>query len=159
VRRSRWRVVDVRDYGSCQVVRLRAVAPADAGLERRVLMPFDVVEPADVASTRRFVRRATWRRACRALVAAETPPGSPAPASAARIDLLPYQLEPALAIVRGLAARVLLADEVGLGKTIQAGLVAAELLARGSIERVLILTPAGLRDQWSGELSSRFSIQ
>jgi len=159
VRRSRWRVVDVRDHGACQIVRLRGVAPPHAGIERRVLVPFDVIEPAGVPSAPRFVRGATWRRACRALVAADTPPGSLTAARAARIDLLPHQLEPALAIVRGLATRVLLADEVGLGKTIQAGLVAAELLARGSIERVLVLTPAGLRDQWSGELSQRFGVR
>ena len=71
---------------------------------------------------------------------------------------MPHQLEPALAVVRGLGSRVLLADDVGLGKTIQAGLVASELLARGSIERVLVLTPAGLREQWSQELSERFAI-
>jgi SNF2 family DNA or RNA helicase len=53
---------------------------------------------------------------------------------------------------------VLLADEVGLGKTIQAGLIAAELLDRGAIERMLILTPAGLRDQWTRELADRFAI-
>src|SRR2546422_5902371 len=115
VRRSRWRVVDVRDYGSCQVVRLRGVAPPQAGLERRVLVPFDVIEPAAVASTPRFVRRATWRRACRALVGADTPPGSLTAAGAARIDLLPHQLDPPLAIVRGPATRGLLPDEAGPG--------------------------------------------
>jgi SNF2 family DNA or RNA helicase len=76
----------------------------------------------------------------------------------AHIDLLAYQLEPALAIVRGLATRLLLADEVGLGKTVQAALIAAELLARGAIERVLVLAPAGLRDQWRHELADRFSV-
>ncbi len=76
----------------------------------------------------------------------------------ARIDLLPHQLEPALAILHGLGSRVLLADEVGLGKTIQAGLVAAELLSRGHIDRLLIVAPAGLRDQWIQELRHRFDI-
>jgi superfamily II DNA or RNA helicase len=159
VRRCRWRVLEVRDYGACQIVRLRGIAPSCAGLERRLLLPFDIVEPAAVTSAPRFVRRVRWRRAWRALVAADTPPGSLTAAASAQIDLLPHQLEPALAIVRGLATRVLLADEVGLGKTIQAGLIAAELLARGSIERVLVLTPAGLRDQWIGELGRRFSVQ
>ena len=55
-----------------------------------------------------------------------------ATAATAAIDLLPHQLEPALAIVRGHGTRLLLADEVGLGKTIQAGLIVAELLARGA---------------------------
>jgi SNF2 family DNA or RNA helicase len=76
----------------------------------------------------------------------------------ARIDLLPHQLEPAIALLKGLGSRVLLADEVGLGKTIQAGLVCAELRERRAVDRVLILTPAGLRDQWARELAERFSI-
>jgi SNF2 family DNA or RNA helicase len=71
---------------------------------------------------------------------------------------MPHQLEPALAVVRGLGCRVLLSDEVGLGKTIQAGLIAAELLERRAAERLLILTPAGLRDQWAEELEDRFGL-
>src|SRR5262249_39758450 len=79
-------------------------------------------------------------------------------AANARMDLLPHQLEPALAILRGRGSRVLLADEVGLGKTVQAGLILSELRARGAADRVLILTPPGLRDQWADELLDRFQM-
>ena len=48
------------------------------------------------------------------------------------MDLLPHQLEPALAVVRGRGSRMLIADEVGLGKTVQAALIVAELKARGA---------------------------
>src|SRR5207302_1924360 len=51
------------------------------------------------------------------------------------------------------------ADDVGLGKTIQAGLILSELIARCAGDRVLILTPAGLRDQWAAELRERFAIE
>ena len=105
-----------------------------------------------------MVRAERWRNACRHLLADNRPPGGLEAALHARIDLLPHQLEPALAILRGLGSRLLLADEVGLGKTIQAGLVCAELLVRGAIDRVLVLTPAGLRGQWRDELLKRFSI-
>jgi len=64
-----------------------------------------------------------------------------------------------MAVVGGRAARILLADEVGLGKTIQAGLIVGELIARGAVDRVLILTPAGLRDQWREELRHRFALE
>jgi superfamily II DNA or RNA helicase len=79
-------------------------------------------------------------------------------ATHAAMDLLPFQLEPALALVQGRASRFLLADEVGLGKTVQAGLMLAELLQRGWCEHALIITPPGLRDQWADELARRFEI-
>lgn len=76
----------------------------------------------------------------------------------AAIEIFPFQLEPALALIRGDASRFLLADEVGLGKTIQAGLVLSELLLRGWCDRALIVTPAALRQQWADELLHRFEI-
>lgn len=77
----------------------------------------------------------------------------------AAIDILPFQLEPVMALVYGHGSRLLLADEVGLGKTIQAGLILAELRQRGGCEHALIVTPAGLRQQWSEELRRRFDIR
>ena len=58
----------------------------------------------------------------------------------------------------GGAPRVLLADEVGLGKTIQAGWIIADLVAREPSSRILIAVPAGLRRQWRAELSAWFEI-
>lgn len=158
VRGTRWRVLEVRAYEDCQVVTLSGVAPWNAGVERRLLTPFDAIEPIERRERPRVVGARRWRRACRALLAADTPPGGLRSARDARMDLMPYQLEPALAVLRGLGSRLLLADAVGLGKTIQAGLVASELLARGAIQRLLVLTPAGLREQWTGELAQRFAI-
>ena len=157
VRRARWQIVQVRACDGCQIVTLSGLAPPHH--ERRVIVPFDVLEPITRGPRPRIVRAAGWRRACRALIAADGPPGSLRAARPARIDLLPHQLEPALAILRGLGTRVLLADDVGLGKTIQAGLVISELLARRSIERVLVLAPPGLRDQWLEELAGRFALR
>ena len=157
VRRARWRVVDVRTYDACQVVTLSGLAAPIAGVERRLLTPFDTLRRVERSPGVRVVRRRRWRRAFRSLVASEHGPGSLRAAHRARIELMPYQLEPALALVRGAGMRLLLADDVGLGKTIQAGLVIAELRARGAADRVLILTPAGLREQWARELSERFT--
>ena len=159
VRRRRWRVTDIRAYERCQVVTLAGVEPANAGLERRFVAPFDVIEPVERRSRLTRVPRRLWRRACRALIATDTPPGALTAARPAKIDLLPHQLEPALAVVRGLGSRVLLADDVGLGKTIEAGLIVSELRALGAADRVLIITPAGLRDQWAHELSARFGLE
>lgn len=161
VRRERWRVTEVRAYEDCALITLAGLSAPHAGVERRVVAPFDLIEPTATAGDDApplFVRRQTWRRACRALLADDAPPASLRCARAAKIDLLPHQLEPALAVLRGVGSRVLIADEVGLGKSIQAGLVLAELRARGAIDRVLVLAPSGLRDQWTNELSSRFAL-
>ena len=71
---------------------------------------------------------------------------------------MPFQLEPTLALVRADACRVLIADAVGLGKTVQAGLVVAETLARRPDARTLVIAPASLREQWQEELARRFRI-
>ncbi len=158
VRRQRWRVIDVRAYERCQLLTLTGIGAANAGLARRFLAPFERIDGLDRPAPIQFVRPQRWRRACRALIADRAPAAGLRAARSARMDLLPHQLEPALAIVRGQGARLLLADEVGLGKTIQAGLIIAELRARGMAERVLIVTPAGLRDQWVAELLTRFGV-
>ncbi len=80
----------------------------------------------------------------------------PSRAAGAAIDLLPWQLAPAMAFFAGHSRRLLLADGVGLGKTIEAGLIVNEVLTRRPWAHVLILTPAGLRAQWCQELASRF---
>lgn len=78
--------------------------------------------------------------------------------ASARIDLVPHQLR-----VAGIASsrrppRVLLADEVGLGKTIEAGMIIARQLARGRADRVLVLVPDALVNQWFVELLRRFNL-
>ena len=73
------------------------------------------------------------------------------------IKELPHQIEVARRVLRRpMGGRAILADEVGLGKTIEAGIIIKELLVRGLARRVLILTPASLVMQWQGELESKF---
>ena len=116
LRRARWRILDVRGYAGCQVLLVAGADPCNAGAERRFVLPFDEAERIERRLEPVRASRRRWRRVCRALLAGDAPPGGLACARDARIDLLPHQLEPALAIVRGLGSRVLLADEVGLGK-------------------------------------------
>ena len=158
-RGRRWRVVDVRAYDACQLATLVPATRTTEGSTRRLLVPFDDLVPVETPDEPKRVGRRRWRRACRALIAADVPPGSLLTAGSARFDLFAYQLQPVMAMLRGRGMRVLLADEVGLGKTIQASLALAELLARGRADRALILAPAGLRDQWAAELAERFAIR
>ena len=70
-----------------------------------------------------------------------------------------YQLVPLLKALRMPRVNLLIADDVGLGKTVEAGLILTELLLRRRIRRVLVLTPASLRRQWSEEMLDKFSLQ
>src|SRR5208337_3327190 len=77
-----------------------------------------------------------------------------------RLRIEPYQLVPVLRAIRMSRARLLLCDGVGLGKTVQAGLVITELIARRLAHRVLIVSPAGpLLEQWQVEMSERFGLR
>ncbi|PIE35010.1 hypothetical protein CSA56_05900 [candidate division KSB3 bacterium] len=67
-----------------------------------------------------------------------------------------HQLHTALTVLNTLKGQALLADEVGLGKTIEAGIIMKELITRGLVTRILIITPASLMTQWQGELQSKF---
>jgi superfamily II DNA or RNA helicase len=72
------------------------------------------------------------------------------------VDHYQYQLEAALRALRDMDGQALLADEVGLGKTIEAGIVMKELIERGLANSVLILTPASLAWQWHEEMATKF---
>ncbi|MFN2134982.1 MAG: helicase-related protein, partial [Candidatus Promineifilaceae bacterium] len=69
-----------------------------------------------------------------------------------------YQYVPLLMALRLRAPRLLVADDVGVGKTIEAGLIARELLDRGEIQRTAVLCPPYLCDQWQKELAEKFNI-
>ena len=77
--------------------------------------------------------------------------------SSARIEPQLHQVFVAHRVARKLQPRMILADEVGLGKTIEAGLIIKELRARRLVERVLIVVPASLQLQWQSELKSKFN--
>ena len=77
----------------------------------------------------------------------------------ARIDLIAHQLRVAEIAAARQPLRILLADEVGLGKTIEAGMILARLLASGRTGRVLVLLPESLVYQWFVELLRRFNLQ
>src|SRR5712692_4872190 len=76
--------------------------------------------------------------------------------SNARTEILPHQIFAAHRVVSSPRRRFLLADEVGLGKTIEAGMIWQALAQRGQAKRTLIITPAGLTTQWQEELQDKF---
>lgn len=70
-----------------------------------------------------------------------------------------YQLVPLLMAMKLSTVRLLIADDVGIGKTIEGALIAREMLDRGEIQRIAVLCPPHLCEQWQGELAERFHIQ
>jgi superfamily II DNA or RNA helicase len=157
-RGERWDVLDETPFADCAALRLLGAAPGNFGRVRTLLTPFDRPRAVPRRTSWHAVRPRRWLHAVRRAALDQHPQGGLRAAAAARIDLLPYQLEPALAIWRHGATRVLIADDVGLGKTIEAGLILNECAARCDGVRALILTPAGVRDQWAHELDRLFDL-
>ena len=156
VRDELWTVVRAECFDRCTVLTLDGRGPANAGRVFHAITPFDRVTAAETHRPARRPRRAVLRGAMGA-IARQRPALGLWTAADAALDLLAYQLEPALAVLRG-ATRVLLADAVGLGKTVEAGLILAELRARHLVDHALVLCPSGLRETWVQELRDRFGI-
>lgn len=74
------------------------------------------------------------------------------------VDPRPYQLVPLLLALRQETVRLLIADDVGIGKTVEAGLIATELLEQGTAKRLAVLCPPSLAEQWRRELSEKFGL-
>lgn len=163
VRGRSWILQSVTPHADCTELELEPAATG-GGRDGRgdghvvLLAPFDRPAKRIVQDVPRVVTRRAWVAGLRQALLLQREAGTLIAPVRATIDLLPHQLEPALAVVRHGATRLLLADAVGLGKTIEAGLVLAELRARGNLERALVLTPPGLRDQWASELATRFAL-
>ena len=151
-----WKLSRSQQFDTCAILTLDGRDRSNAGDRLHVIDPFDRPRLIARRKLRKGPRRVVIASALAAITSARrsTSLWTAAPSS---IDLWPYQLEPALAVIRG-ATRVLLADAVGLGKTIQAGLILSELRERGWIEHALIVCPAGLRGTWARELRERFNI-
>ncbi|MHA1507803.1 MAG: DEAD/DEAH box helicase [Promethearchaeota archaeon] len=76
-----------------------------------------------------------------------------------RLSLMPHQINVAHRLSEEYFPRIILADEVGLGKTIEAGIYIKEMMARNLAERILIVVPATLTNQWQFEMQNKFNIE
>lgn len=154
IRRRRWRVVEAR-HGT-GLTCLRAVA-RDTGETRGFVVPGDTV----VAEPRLRLVRVRPRQALARLaghLAAARTAFTPAPLNRTNLAILPFQLEPTLALLAG-RRRLLIADDVGMGKTVQAGLLIRATLDLHPDARTLIVAPATLLPQWHDELSTRLGLE
>lgn len=158
-----WEVVYVEPAGAGQDrFRLRSLLPALRGQEMDILAPFETVEPiSNELDPVRAGRLRAWRLYHQAFLLDQAlGPGALAAVDPGRLDIAPYQLVPVMRALRMSRPRLLLADGVGLGKTVEAGLVMVELIARRRAHRILIVSPAGpLLNQWHREMRTRFGLR
>jgi superfamily II DNA or RNA helicase len=159
IRDERWVVTRQTPGLGASVLDVRGRDRSNLEAKASFLLPFETVEKLVSDCSPRRVRPGRWAYLVRGLLTEAAPSWSSLRVPLrARISLLSFQLEPALAITHGMASRLLIADEVGLGKTIQAGLIIAEILERTRHGRALIVAPASLKEQWQTELHDRFGI-
>lgn len=157
-----WEVVQVEPAGAQQRFRLRCTHRDLLGMELDLLSPFETIEPiSSELDPTRPGRLRNWRLYHDAFLLEQSlGPASLLTVQPGRLDLAPYQLVPLMRVLQMSRPRLLLADGVGLGKTIEAGLILAELLVRRRVHRILIVTPAGpLLRQWRREMHERFGLR
>ncbi|MCU0255194.1 MAG: DEAD/DEAH box helicase family protein, partial [Vicinamibacterales bacterium] len=143
----------------CTAVDLVGAEPACAGRALTLVTPFDEVTPSPAGDAPMPASPAAALRRLARLLALAPPWPAPLAARDARMDLHPHQMSAALAFAAGRARRILVADAVGTGKTVQAGLAIAQTLADTACARVLVATPSSLKPQWRQELRDRFTIE
>mgnify|MGYP003350900954 CR=1 FL=1 len=159
IRGDRWRIVRRLSYDTTALIETDGCGDGNRGVRSHFLLPFEPVDRVAVAATPRVVRPTRWRRIARRALGDAAPGWTTLRAAArAHCDIVPFQLEPALAQLRDDGCRYLIADAVGLGKTVQAGWMIAEVLQRQPDARAIVVCPAGLREQWREELRSRFDL-
>lgn len=158
----RWIVAHTEDMGQETLLRLRGTEGAMLGSEFDLLYPFENVEQV-IAELRpdRASPKANWIVYHQAFLLDQALSGAGlVAAQPGRLRLEPYQLVPVLRAIRMSRVRLMLADGVGLGKTVQAGLILTELIARKLAHRILLVTPSGpLLDQWVTEMLQRFGLR
>lgn len=147
-----WRVLDRQHDGVHASWRLAR----EAGTPRLIVSPPDDIVMLPPAVRR--VSRRQWTRHAYAMVEGDVPQWWPHHAAALPIDLLAWQFVVAMLMLSAHHRRVLLADEVGMGKTVQAGILLHEIHARAADATTLVVVPAGLVPQWTSELRDRAAI-
>ncbi|HEU5130407.1 MAG TPA: DISARM system SNF2-like helicase DrmD [Glycomyces sp.] len=168
VRDSRWIVADVDASGTDTVVELGSLADDAFGETLRLVWELEPGRRLLPASGLPEVRQGAFDKpgqlaafldAMRwsALTSADTRSLQAPFRSGADIKL--YQLEPVWRSLSAPRVNQLLADDVGLGKTVEAGLVASELILRHRAERVMIVCPAGLTTKWQSEMFDLFGLR
>lgn len=161
-RNLRWEIIHGEEMGEQTRFRLRGIENATLGYEIDLLYPFEEIrtvqreiQPEKASPLKNWL---VYHQAF--LLEQSFGPDAMLAVQPGRLRMEPYQLVPLIRAIKMSRVRMLLADGVGLGKTIQAGLIITELIARRLVHRVLFVTPAGLLlEQWKFEMRDRFGLR
>jgi len=158
----RWEVVFTQPAGDQTLYRLRCQDGWMRGEEFDLLCPFEEIRPltTEMDPTKADLLH-KWRVYHQAFLLEQAlGPQALLTVQPGRLQLAPYQLVPVMRALSMSRPRLMLADGVGLGKTVEAGLVLSELIARRRAHRILIVSPAGpLLHQWRDEMRERFGLR
>ena len=158
----RWEVVETSPLGEQDLIRLKSLGNSFFGLEIDLLNPLEEIipitkeiNPENAGPFNKWLlyhQAFILEQALGSNLILNVQPG--------RLKIEPYQLVPLMRALKMTRPRLLLCDDVGLGKTIQAAFILTELMVRRLAHRVLIVSPAGpLLQQWRLELLDRFGIR
>lgn len=120
--------------------------------------PSGPTTPLDLLATGEYGAPSEFRRLLTHIRVSGHPADMLYSMEATNTDFKAYQFKPVIKILESPTGRVLLADEVGLGKTIEAGLIWTELRSRFGLRRLLVVCPKALREKWRRELSQKFGL-
>lgn len=158
----RWELVESQPLGDQTLYRLRGLEGTVVGTEIDILHPLEDISPlASAINPEKAAPLKNWLIYHQAFLL-EQALGSDALSfvQPGRLKIEPYQIVPLMRVLKVHRPRLLLCDDVGLGKTIEAALIVTELMARRLTHRVLIVSPAGpLLRQWKAELLERFGLR
>lgn len=156
-----WDVLGVDGADGRECLTLRCAEGDMTGLSWTLYVPPDRIEPADPAfDPTQPAPLPLWRLKHQAHALDELMEETFVVRDPGRVAVEPYQLVPLMRALEMPRVRLMLADGVGLGKTVQACLIAAELIARRRAHRILIVSPSGpLLSQWERETRQRFGLK
>ena len=158
-RRGVLRRAEMRSGRRHWLVGLGEERPGHVPESQLELVPDGPVTPLDLLATGEFAAPSELRRLLTHVRVAGHPADMLYSMEATNTDFKAYQFKPVIKIIESPTGRVLLADEVGLGKTIEAGLIWTELRSRFDARRLLVLCPKALREKWRRELLTKFGIR
>lgn len=157
-RRGVLRKLQERSSGRYWLVGFGAARPGYVPESQLELVPSGPITPLDLLRTGEYGAPADFRRLLTHIRVSGKAADMLYSMEATNTDFKPYQFKPVIKILESPTHRVLLADEVGLGKTIEAGLIWTELRSRFDLRRLLVLCPKPLREKWRLELANKFGL-